>query len=176
MDLEIRPATEADVPLILTFIRELADYERLSHEVVATEDALRDSLFGKRRFAEVLLGYRDGHPAGFALFFYSFSTFLGKPGLYLEDLFVRPEFRGSGVGRALLVHLARLAKERNCGRLEWSVLDWNEPAIRFYRSIGASPVGGWTVFVPRGQHPAPTSYCLVVNLQTLLWLPVVFGF
>jgi GNAT superfamily N-acetyltransferase len=151
MDLEIRPAAEVDVPLILTFIRELADFERLSHEVVATEEALRDSLFGERRFAEVLLGYRSGVPAGFALFFHTFSTFLGKPGIYLEDLYVRPEFRGAGMGRALLVHLARLAKERNCGRLEWSVLDWNDPAIGFYKGIGASPVSGWTVYRVTGE-------------------------
>jgi len=151
MAVEIRPATGADVSLILTLIRELADYERLSHEVVATEEALRDSLFGERRFAEVLLGYRDGRPAGFALFFHSFSTFLGKPGIYLEDLYVRPEFRGAGIGRAMLVHLARLARERGCGRLEWSVLDWNEPAIGFYRGIGASPVSGWTLYRLTGE-------------------------
>jgi GNAT superfamily N-acetyltransferase len=151
MAVEIRPATEADVSLILTLIGELADYERLSHEVVATEEALRDSLFGERRFAEVLLAYRDGRPAGFALFFHSFSTFLGKPGIYLEDLYVRPEFRGAGIGRALFVHLARLARERGCGRLEWSVLDWNEPAIGFYKGIGASPVSGWTVYRLTGE-------------------------
>jgi GNAT superfamily N-acetyltransferase len=148
---EIRSATEDDVPLILTLIKELAEYERLSHEVVATEEALRDSLFGERRVAEALLGYLGGNPAGFALFFHSFSTFLGKPGIYLEDLYVRPEFRGAGVGRALLVHLAGLAKERGCGRLEWSVLDWNEPAIGFYRRIGASPVSGWTVYRLTGE-------------------------
>jgi len=151
VDLVIRPATEADVPLILSFIRELAEYERLSHEVVATEEALRNSLFGERRFAEVLLDYRGGRLAGFALFFHTFSTFLGKPGIYLEDLYVRPEFRGAGVGRALLVHLAKLARERGCGRLEWSVLDWNEPAIGFYRGIGASPVSGWTVYRVSGE-------------------------
>jgi GNAT superfamily N-acetyltransferase len=145
-ELEIRAATEDDVPLILSLIKELAEYERLSHEVVATEEMLRDSLFGERRVAEVLIGHQKGEPAGFAVFFHNFSTFLGKPGIYLEDLYVRPEFRGAGVGRALLAHLAGLAKERNCGRLEWSVLDWNEPAIRFYRGIGASPVGGWTVY------------------------------
>jgi GNAT superfamily N-acetyltransferase len=145
-ELEIRAATEDDVPLILSLIRELAEYERLSHEVVATEEALRDSLFGERRFAEVLLGYLGDDPAGFALFFHTFSTFLGKPGIYLEDLYVKPDFRGVGIGRVLLVHLAKLARERGCGRLEWSVLDWNEPAIGFYRSIGASPVGGWTVY------------------------------
>ena len=151
MDLEIRPATEADVPLILSFIKEFAEYERLSHEVVATEEALRDSLFGERRMAEVVLAYRGGLPAAFALFFHNFSTFLGRPGIYLEDLYVRPEFRGAGIGRALLVHLAKLARERGCGRLEWLVLDWNEPAIRFYKSIGASPVSGLTVYRVSGE-------------------------
>ena len=150
-ELEIRAATEDDVPLILSLIRELAEYERLSHEVVATEEALRDSLFGERRFAEVLLGYLGDDPAGFALFFHNFSTFLGKPGIYLEDFYVKPDFRGLGIGRVLLVHLAKLARERDCGRLEWSVLDWNEPAIGFYRSIGASPVGGWTVYRLSGE-------------------------
>jgi GNAT superfamily N-acetyltransferase len=148
---EIRSATEDDVPLILTLIKELAEYERLSHEVVATEEMLRDSLFGERRVAEALLGYLGDDPAGFALFFHNFSTFLGRPGIYLEDLYVRPEFRGAAVGRALLVHLAGLAKERGCGRLEWSVLDWNEPAIGFYRRIGASPVSGWTVYRLTGE-------------------------
>ena len=151
MDLEIRPATEADVPLILSFIREFADYERLSHEVVATEEALLDSLFGERRMAEVVLAYKGGLPAAFAVFFHTFSTFLGRPGIYLEDLYVRPEFRGAGIGRALLVHLAKLARERGCGRLEWLVLDWNEPAIRFYKSIGASPVSGLTVYRVTGE-------------------------
>jgi GNAT superfamily N-acetyltransferase len=150
-ELEIRAATEDDVPLILSLIRELAEYERLSHEVVATEEALRDSLFGERRVAEALVGYLERDPAGFALFFHNFSTFLGKPGIYLEDLYVRPEFRGAGVGRAMLVHLAGLATERGCGRLEWSVLDWNEPAIGFYKRIGASPVSGWTVYRVTGE-------------------------
>jgi GNAT superfamily N-acetyltransferase len=148
---EIRSATEDDVSLILALIKELAGYERLSHEVVATEEALRDSLFGERRVAEALLGYLGGDPAGFALFFHNFSTFLGRPGIYLEDLYVRPEFRGAGVGRALLVHIAGLARDRNCGRLEWSVLNWNEPAIGFYESIGASPVSGWTVYRVTGE-------------------------
>jgi GNAT superfamily N-acetyltransferase len=139
------------VPLILSFIRELAEYERLSHEVVATEEALRDHLFGERPVAEVVIAESGGDPAGFALFFYSFSTFLSRPGIYLEDLYVKPEFRGKGMGRALLIHLARLAKERGCGRLEWSVLDWNEPAIGFYRGLGASPVGGWTVYRVTGE-------------------------
>jgi GNAT superfamily N-acetyltransferase len=150
-ELEIRAATEDDVPLILSLIKELAEYERLSHEVVATEENLCDSLFGERPVAEVLLGYLGDDPAGFALFFHNFSTFLGKPGIYLEDLYVRPEHRRSGVGRALLTHIARLAMERNCGRLEWSVLDWNEPAIRFYRGIGASPVSGWTLYRVTGE-------------------------
>ncbi len=139
------------MPLILSFINELAEYERLSHEVVATEEALRAHLFGERPMAEVVIGQDGENPAGFALFFHSFSTFLGRPGIYLEDLYVRPEFRGRRIGRALLVHLARLAKERGCGRLEWSVLDWNEPAIGFYRDLGASPVGGWTVYRVSGE-------------------------
>lgn len=144
--LEIRPATEDDVPLILSFIGELAEYEKLSHEVVATEETLRQSLFGERRVAEVLLGHVGGEPAAFALFFHNFSTFLGRPGIYLEDLFVRPRFRGSGFGKAMLTHLARLAVERGCGRLEWWVLDWNEPAIRFYEKLGAEPMDEWTVY------------------------------
>jgi GNAT superfamily N-acetyltransferase len=148
---EIRVATEEDVPLILRFIKELATYERLSHEVSVTEELLTDSLFGERRVAEALLGYLEDDPAGFALFFHNFSTFLGKPGIYLEDLYVQPEFRGAGVGRALLVHLAKLARDRGCGRLEWSVLDWNETAIGFYKSIGASPVSGWTVYRVSGE-------------------------
>ena len=150
-ELEIRAATEDDVPLLLSLIKELADYERLSHEVAATEETLRHSLFGEQRVAEALLGYLGGDPAGFALFFHNVSTFLGKPGIYLEDLYVRPEFRGSGVGRALLVQIAGLARERGCGRLEWSVLDWNEPAIGFYKRIGASPVSGWTVYRMTGE-------------------------
>jgi len=150
-ELEIRATTEDDVPLLLSLIKELADYERLSHEVVATEETLRHSLFGEQRVAEALLGCLGGDPAGFALFFHTFSTFLGKPGIYLEDLYVRPEFRGSGVGQALLVKIAGLAKERGCGRLEWSVLDWNEPAIGFYKRIGAAPVSGWTVYRMTGE-------------------------
>jgi GNAT superfamily N-acetyltransferase len=148
---EIRVATEDDVPLILSLIRELAEYERLAHEVVATEETLRDSLFGERRVAETLLAYLGDDPAGFALFFHNFSTFLGRPGIYLEDLYVRPEFRSAGVGRTLLVRIAGLAKERGCGRLEWAVLDWNEPAISFYKRIGASPVSGWTLYRLTGE-------------------------
>lgn len=151
MDLEIRPATEADVPLILHFIKELAEYERLSHEVSATEETLKESLFGERRTAEVVLGYVGDDPASFALFFHNFSTFLGKPGIYLEDLYVRPEFRRAGIGRAMLVYLANLAKERGCGRLEWWVLDWNEPAIRFYKTLGAAPMDDWTVYRVTGK-------------------------
>jgi GNAT superfamily N-acetyltransferase len=154
-DIQIRPATADDVPVILAFIRELADYEKLSHTVVATEPALRESLFGPRPYAEVRLALLDGQPAGFALFFHNFSTFLGRPGLYLEDLFVRPPFRSQGVGRALLKELAALAVARRCGRLEWSVLDWNDPAIQFYRKLGAQPLNDWTIFRVTG--PALTA-------------------
>ena len=145
-EVEIRSATKDDVPLILSLIRELAEYERLSQEVVATEEALRDSLFGERPVAEVLIGHLGDEPAGFALFFHSFSTFLGRPSIYLEDLYVRPACRGAGVGRTLLIRLAGLATERGCGRLEWSVLDWNKPAIRFYKALGAVPMDEWTVY------------------------------
>lgn len=148
---EIRAATRGNVPLILSLIKELAEYECLTHEVVATEEMLRDSLFGERPVAEVMIAHEGDEPAGFALFFHNFSTFLGRPGIYLEDLYVRPEFRSAGIGRALLLHLARVARERGCGRLEWSVLDWNEPAIGFYRGIGASPVSGWTVYRVSGE-------------------------
>jgi len=142
----LRAATVADVPQILAFIRALADYERLLHEVIATEDGIRQALFGPRPYAEVVLAEDDGAPIGFALFFHTFSTFVGLPGLYLEDLFVVPEARGRGVGRALLAHLSRLAVERGCGRVEWAVLDWNAPAIRFYESLGARPNSEWTVY------------------------------
>jgi GNAT superfamily N-acetyltransferase len=150
-EIGIRPASEEDVPLILSFVKELAGYERLLHEVSATEDLLRFHLFGERRGAEVLIGQHANEPAGFALFFHNFSTFLGRPGIYLEDLYVRPEFRGNGIGRAMLVYLAGLAKERDCGRLEWSVLDWNEPAIRLYRGIGAISMDDWTVYRVAGE-------------------------
>ncbi len=142
----IREATEEDLPLILSLIRALAEYEKLCHEVVATEEGLRDSLFGERQYAEVLIAEHDGSPAGFALFFHNFSTFLGKPGIYLEDLYVKPAFRGAGIGKKLLVSLASLAKRRGCARLEWWVLDWNEPAIGFYSSVGAEPMDDWTVY------------------------------
>lgn len=134
------------MPLVLQFIRDLAEYERLAHAVVATEANIRAGLFGPRRTAEAVLAYWDGVPAGFALFFHNFSTFAGKPGIYLEDLFVKPELRGKGIGKGLLAHLARLARERDCARLEWAVLDWNEPSIRFYKSLGAEPMDEWTIY------------------------------
>ena len=145
-DFEIRPAHVNDVPIILQLIRDLADYERAPDEVVATEEQLVDVLFGERPVAEVLLAFEKESPAGFAVYFYNFSTWLGRPGLYLEDLFVRPEQRGKGYGRALLVELAKIARDRGCGRMEWAVLDWNEPAIKFYRALGAKPMDEWTVF------------------------------
>jgi GNAT superfamily N-acetyltransferase len=142
----IREATPADTPTIAALIRTLAEYERLSHEVVLDEDELRAHLFGERRYAEVVLAEHGGEVVGFALFFHNFSTFLAKPGIYLEDLFVKPEHRGGGHGRALLAHLAKLAVERGCGRLEWAVLDWNEPSIAFYRSLGATAMDDWTTY------------------------------
>jgi GNAT superfamily N-acetyltransferase len=145
-DLRIRVATEADVPLILDFIRRLAVYERLADRVVATVESLRRTLFGNPRFAEVLIAEADGEPLGFALFFHNYSTFLARPGVYLEDLFVRDEARGRGIGKALLARLAQIAVERGCGRLEWAVLDWNEPAIGFYKKLGAVPQDDWTTF------------------------------
>jgi GNAT superfamily N-acetyltransferase len=144
MALNIRPATVDDVPHVFRFICELADYEKLRHEVKTNEAALREQLFGATRGAEVLIGEIDGVPRGFALFFHSFSTFEGKRGLYLEDLYVEVNSRGSGLGKALLVRLAKLAVERGCARFEWSVLDWNEPALKFYRSVGARPMSEWT--------------------------------
>ena len=141
----LRTATRADIPQILAFIRGLAEYEKLAHEAVATPALLERHLFGDRPAAEVVIAEADGVPAGFALFFHSFSTFLGQPGLYLEDLFVLPSHRGLGLGKRLMVHLARLAVERGCGRFEWSVLDWNEPAIDFYRRLGATGLDAWTV-------------------------------
>lgn len=142
----IEPARIEDVPLLLSLIRELAEYEKLSHEVVATEEGLRETLFGDRPYAEAVIARVDGEPAGFALFFPNYSTFLGKPGLYLEDLFVRPAFRGRGIGRKLLSHITRIARDRGYGRVEWAVLDWNEPAIAFYRKLGAVPKDAWTIF------------------------------
>ena len=146
MTLSIRPATSADLSLIAQFIRDLAEYEKLAHEVRFDEAVLGERLFGARPYAEVLIGEIDGSPQGFALFFHNFSTFEGKPGVYLEDLFVRPEARGSGLGKALLAALAQIAIERDCARLEWWVLDWNDPAIRFYKKLGAKPMDEWTTF------------------------------
>ncbi|MGA3244169.1 MAG: GNAT family N-acetyltransferase [Bacteroidota bacterium] len=144
--LRIVPATKSDIPVILALIKELAEYERLAHEVVATEEILTETLFGERPYAEVLLAHYENNPVGYALFFHSYSTFLGRPGLYLEDLYVRPSLRGKGIGKALLATLARIALDRKCGRLEWAVLNWNEPAIGFYKSLGAKPMDTWTVY------------------------------
>lgn len=141
----LRIAEKKDVALILEFIKKLADYEKLSHEVVATEKDLEKYLFGQNKVAEVILGYEGEKPVGFALFFHNFSTFLGKPGIYLEDLFVIEEYRGLGYGKTLLTYLAKLAMERECGRLEWAVLDWNEPSIEFYKSLGATLLNEWIV-------------------------------
>ena len=145
MTIRIKPATPADTPIILQLIRELAEFERLLHEVQATEEQLREQLFGARPGAEVVIARMGDEVAGFALFFHNFSTFLAKPGIYLEDLYVRQKFRGQGCGEALLRQLARTAVERGCGRLEWSVLDWNVRAIEFYKSLGAVPMDQWTV-------------------------------
>jgi len=142
-NLRILPARPEDVPIILDLIRGLGEYERLSHEIVATEDGLRKWLFGERPVAEVVLAYVDTVVVGFALFFHNFSTFLGRPGLYLEDLFVKPEWRGRGIGQRLLTHLAAIAVERGCGRMEWTVLDWNEAALRFYERMGARVMREW---------------------------------
>ncbi|MDP9140040.1 MAG: GNAT family N-acetyltransferase [Pseudomonadota bacterium] len=145
MPLRIAPARPQDVPVVLELIRALAEYEKLLDEVSATEAALHDNLFGTQRYAEALIAWSGDSAAGFALYFHNFSTFLAKPGVYLEDLFVRPAFRSHGIGKALLAEVARIAKQRGCGRLEWSVLNWNEPAIRFYRSLGAVTMSDWTI-------------------------------
>jgi len=150
-DFKIRPAAEKDVPLLMWFIRQLAEYERMSDEAVLTEESLRNSLFGPRPAAEALLGYLGDQPVAFAVFFHNFSTFLGRRGMYLEDLFVVPEMRGKGFGRAMLMELAKIARERKCGRFEWAVLDWNESAINFYKSLGAIPMDEWTVFRVTGE-------------------------
>ena len=144
--LNLRGATPDDVPLILQFIRDLAEYERLLDACVATEEQVRETLFGAKPYAEVIIAEWDSKPAGFALFFHNYSTLLARPGIYLEDLYVRPEYRGYGIGKALLGCLAALAVERKCGRLEWAVLNWNEPAIGFYRSLGAVPQDEWKVY------------------------------
>jgi len=147
--LSIRPATRADLPLILSLIKDLAEYERDPGAVVATEQLLEQYLFDapdQPAIAHCVIGEIDSKPQGFALYFFNFSTWLGRPGLYLEDLFVRPAFRGHGLGKALLLHLAKIAVERGCGRMEWAVLDWNSPAIGFYKSLGAKPMDEWTTF------------------------------
>jgi GNAT superfamily N-acetyltransferase len=146
LNIGIRVATEADVPLILSLIKDLARYEKLQDQVVATEAILQESLFGPSPRAEVIIGSAQEIPVGYALFFHSFSTFLGKTGMYIEDLYVQKAYRGNGLGKAMLMHVAELARERGCKRLEWSVLDWNEPAIRFYKSLGAVPMNGWTLY------------------------------
>ncbi len=150
-DFKIRAATINDAAVILALIKDLAEYEHLSHEVAATEEDIRQSLFGDRPVAQALIGEHEGMPISFALFFYNFSTFLGKPGIYLEDLYVQPEYRSNGFGRRMLAHIARLAKERNCGRFEWSVLDWNEPAIRTYDRLNATPMKEWILYRLTGE-------------------------
>lgn len=147
----IKKGTKADLPLVLTLIKELAEYEKLSDEVVATEESLEKYLFGEQQTAEVVIGYFQDKAVGFALFFHNFSTFLGRHGLYLEDLYVRPEWRGKGYGKALLTYLAMLANQRDCGRMEWAVLNWNKPAIRFYKSLNAKPMEEWTVYRLSGE-------------------------
>ncbi|KPK83395.1 MAG: GNAT family acetyltransferase [Bacteroides sp. SM23_62_1] len=148
---EIRHAIEEDVQIILGLIKELAVYEKLLHEVVTTEEDLKKNLFGKKRYAETILGYYLDEPVSFALFFHNFSTFVGKPGLYLEDLYVKPEKRGKGFGKVLLAYLAKLAVERDCGRYEWAVLDWNEPALKFYKSLGATVMNEWLIHRVTGE-------------------------
>ena len=143
---EIRDADVADVPIIMQLIRDLATYERAPNDVIATEQDLREVLFGAEPAAKVVIAFEDAAPVGFAVYFFNFSTWLGRPGLYLEDLFVKPEMRGRGYGRALLVHLAKIARDHNCGRMEWAVLTWNDPAIEFYKKLGAMPLEEWRVF------------------------------
>ena len=149
--IKLRFATENDVAVILSLIKDLAEFEKLAHEVVASEDTLRKNLFTERQSAEVVLAEKNGIAIGCAIFFHNFSTFLGRHGLYLEDLFVKPEYRSEGVGRLLLEHLAQIAIERGCGRMEWAVLDWNEKAIRFYKNLGAEPMNEWTIFRLKGE-------------------------
>lgn len=151
MNLRTRNATEEDVPLLLAFIRELAEYEKLSAEVTATEEQLRATLFGTRRFAEALLACINNQPVGFAIFFHNYSTFLARPGLYLEDLYVQPAFRGRGLGKLLITTIARIAVERGCGRFEWTVLDWNKPSIEFYESLGAEMKSDWRIMRATGE-------------------------
>ncbi|MDO8548642.1 MAG: GNAT family N-acetyltransferase [Ignavibacteria bacterium] len=145
-NISLRFAEEKDIPVIFSLIKELAEYEKLLDKVTVTEERLKENLFGKRKYAEVIIAELDGKPAGQALFFHNFSTFMGKPGIYLEDLFVKPEFRGKGIGKALLRKLIEIAKERNCGRVEWVVFDWNKPAIDFYKKLGAVEMSGWLIY------------------------------
>jgi len=156
MNLTLRGAAPTDASLIVAFIRDLAKYEQLSSECSATEEQVLATLFAERPAAECILAFADEEPAGFVVFFSNYSTFLARPGLYLEDLFVKPAFRKKGIGKALILHLAKLANERNCGRMEWTVLDWNEPAIEFYRSLGAQEMGEWRIF--RLSGPALAQY------------------
>jgi GNAT superfamily N-acetyltransferase len=150
-NITIDPASESDLPLILSFIREFADYVHQSDQVRATEEILRETLFGSKQYAEVVIARLDNTPVGFAIFFHNFSTFLGKPGIYLEDLFILPEFRSKGVGKTLLIYLAKLALERGCGRFEWAVLDWNKSAAEFYKRLGAVPLDDLTLFRLSGE-------------------------
>jgi len=145
-ELIIKPAAREDAPVILSFIKKIAEYEKLLDEVTATEEILQESLFGEKKYAEVILAYYKGEPVGYAVYFFNFSTFTGRPGLYLEDIFVLPEMRGKGFGKTLFEYLARLAKNSGCLRFEWAVLNWNTPAINFYKSFGAKPMDEWTVF------------------------------
>lgn len=145
-ELTIKVADANDASVVLSFIKELAEYEKLAHEVVATEELLRENLLNKNSNMEVIIGYLQERPVAFAIYFHNFSSFLGRKGIYLEDLFVKPEARGNGLGQQMLVYIARVAKERGCGRLEWSVLDWNTPAIEFYKKLGAKAMDEWTVY------------------------------
>lgn len=157
-NLFIRKAEKEDIPLILNFIKAIADYEKLPKEVTATEEILMENLFGEKKFAECLIAEYENIPVGYAIYFFNFSTFLGKPGLYLEDLFVYPEYRGKGIGKALFTKVVQIAFENNCGRMEWSVLDWNKSAIDFYLSYGAKAMDGWTVFRLSGNELKQTAF------------------
>lgn len=145
-ELTLKKAVPEDIPLILSLIKEIADYEKLSHEVTATEETLQNSLFGKGANTEVIIAYYNNNPAGYAVFFHNFSTFIGKNGLYLEDIYIKPELRGEGIGSKIFKYLINLAVERDCGRMEWAVLNWNTPAINFYKKLGAAPMEEWTVY------------------------------
>jgi GNAT superfamily N-acetyltransferase len=151
VNLDIRPATVSQVRLVMNFIWEIAEYEKLTHEVVTDEDILRENLFGKNRSAEAVIGYHKEKPVGYAIFFYNFSSFTGRPGLYIEDIYVKPEHRGMGFGRAFMLYLARLATDKKCGRMEWAVLTWNEPAIKFYKKLGAVSMDEWRIFRLSGE-------------------------